>query len=142
MHRLHCRSFSYRVVLRVLKVAAKLQGVLLVFAGMLCLSLAMSGALRGQVPSRITQEIDVSQMQVLPNHHPQWANPANQAGAVPADLKLGPLTMVLTRSPEQEQAFIQLLADQQNPSSPEYHRWLTPEQVGHASGIRKPILIR
>jgi subtilase family serine protease len=135
MHQLHCRSYSYRVVLQALKVAAKLQGVLPLFAGMLCLSMTMSGALRGQVPSRITQDIDVSQMQVLPNHHPQWANPANEVGAVPADLKLGPLTMVLARSAEQEQAFIQLVADQQNPASPEYHRWLTPEQVGARFGL-------
>ena len=135
MHRLRCRSFSYRVVLRALKGASKLRGLLPVLMGILTFSLTMSGVLRCQVPSRVTEEIDVSQMQVLPNHHPQWANPANEAGAVPADLKLGPLTMVLARSAEQEQAFIQLLADQQNPASPEYHRWLTPEQVGARFGL-------
>jgi hypothetical protein len=43
--------------------------------------------------------------------------------------------MVLARSPEQEQAIQDLLAAQQNPSSPEYHHWLTPEEVGERFGL-------
>jgi len=135
MNRLHCRYFSYRVVLQALRGGSKLRGLLPLFAGILTFSLTTSGALRGQAPSRVTQDIDVSQMQVLPNHHPQWANPANEVKAVPADLKLGPLTIVLARSAEQEQAFLQLLADQQDPTSPDYHHWLTPEQVGARFGL-------
>jgi subtilase family serine protease len=48
---------------------------------------------------------------------------------------MGQMTMVLSRSPEQEAAFNKLLADQQNPASPDYHRWLTPEQVGERFGL-------
>lgn len=71
---------------------------------------------------------------VLPNHHPQWANPANDLGPLAPDTLVNALTLVLARSPQQEQAFRQFLADQQNPASPSYHRWLTPAQVGNRFG--------
>jgi subtilase family serine protease len=135
MNQLPRRHFSYPVLLQDLKGALNRRCLLPLFAGVLFFALATSGPLRGLAPSRITQEIDVSRMQVLPNHHPQWATQANEVKPVPADLKLGPLTIVLARSTEQEQAFLQLLADQQNPSSPDYHRWLTPEQVGARFGL-------
>ncbi|MGD0740605.1 MAG: protease pro-enzyme activation domain-containing protein [Terracidiphilus sp.] len=135
MNRFRCRYFFCRVVLQDLKAASVARCLLLLFVGFLSFGVAASGPLRGQTPSRITQEIDVSQMQVLPAHHPQWAMPANEVNAVPADLKMGPLTIVLARSAVQEQAFLQLLADQQDPTSPDYHHWLTPEQAGARFGL-------
>ena len=71
----------------------------------------------------------------LPNHHPQWANPANDLGAVPPQQLLDHLTMVLSRSVQQETAFEKLIADQQNPASPDDHHWLTPEEVGARFGL-------
>jgi subtilase family serine protease len=69
------------------------------------------------------------------NHHPQWANAANSLGAVPTSRMLDQFTLVLTRSAAQEQAFEQLLADQQNPASPQYHHWLTPAEIGERFGV-------
>ena len=89
----------------------------------------------GQRPNRIAQEVDTSRAQALPNHHPQWANPGNDAGLLAPNQLLDNMTMVLARSAEQEQAFKQLLADQQNPSSPDYHHWLTPEEIGTRFGL-------
>ncbi len=43
--------------------------------------------------------------------------------------------MILTRSPEQQQAFDQFVADQQNPASPNYHHWLTPVEIGTRFGL-------
>ena len=54
---------------------------------------------------------------------------------VPADLPLNQFTLVLSRSPQQQQAFEQFLADQQNPASPNYHHWLTPAEVGERFGL-------
>ena len=54
---------------------------------------------------------------------------------MPADLPLNQLTLVLSRSPEKEQAFEQFLADQQNPASPDFHHWLTPVEVGERFGL-------
>ena len=90
---------------------------------------------RAQIPDGITRPIDTSHVEALAHHHPLWASAANDAGAVPADVQLNELTLVLARSPQQEQAFDQLLADQQNPASPQYHHWLTAAQVGQRFGI-------
>jgi subtilase family serine protease len=92
-------------------------------------------ALPAQTPLRITQGVDATQVRALPDHHPNWANPANSKGMLPADQMLNPMTLVLARSPEQESAFENFLADQQNPASPEYHHWLTPAEVGERFGL-------
>ncbi len=71
----------------------------------------------------------------MANHHPTWAVAANDAGAVPANLPIQSITLVLARSSQQEQAFDQLLRDQQDPASPEYHHWLTPNEIGERFGL-------
>jgi len=93
------------------------------------------GILAAQTPNRISQGAEFFRVQPIPDHHPQWANPENDAGALPADQPLDDLTLVLARSPRQELAFQQFLADQQNPASPDYHHWLTPEEVGVRFGL-------
>ncbi|HEX7159137.1 MAG TPA: protease pro-enzyme activation domain-containing protein, partial [Edaphobacter sp.] len=69
----------------------------------------------------------------LQGHVPAWATSSRDRGAVPSDAVLN-LTFVLSRSPELQTQFEQLLADQQNPDSPHYHQWLTPQQVGEQYG--------
>src|SRR5580698_366840 len=98
----------------------------------LCLGVASSHA---QIPDRVTREIDPARVQALRDHHPLWANKANDTGALPANQTLAPLTLVLARSPQQEQALEQLFASQTNTASPEYHRWLTPEEFGERFGL-------
>jgi pseudomonalisin len=44
------------------------------------------------------------------------------------------LTFILSRPPESQAAFQHLLTDQQNPTSPRYHHWLTPNQIGEQYG--------
>ncbi len=88
-----------------------------------------------QTPNLVTRAVDTGQLQPLANHHPLWATPANSLGAVPAGKALEGLTLVLARSAQQQQAFAQFLADQQNPDSPNYHHWLTPEEVGQRFGL-------
>src|SRR5271157_5831687 len=95
-----------------------------------------------QTANRVTQDVDAAQVQALPNHHPQWANASNDAGLAPAKLVLDQMTIVLARSPEQESAFEKLLADQQNPASPDYHRWLTPAEVGERFGLSEQDIYR
>jgi subtilase family serine protease len=97
-------------------------------------SLAL-GVARAQVADRIQRSIDPAQTQPLVNHHPMWAVAANDAGAVPANLPIQSITLVLARSPQQEQAFEQLLRDQQDPASPEYHHWLTANEIGERFGL-------
>ncbi|HEY1804621.1 MAG TPA: protease pro-enzyme activation domain-containing protein [Terracidiphilus sp.] len=93
-----------------------------------------SGA-RAQTPDRLPRAIDSAKLLTLPHHHPQWAAAANDAGPVPANLKIENATLVLARSSQQELAFEQLLRDQQDPASPEYHHWLTPDEIGQRFGL-------
>jgi subtilase family serine protease len=55
-------------------------------------------------------------------------------GKAPADLPTNRMLLVLKRSPEQEYALRKLLDDQQDKVSPNYHKWLTPEQYGKQFG--------
>jgi subtilase family serine protease len=71
----------------------------------------------------------------LPNHVPSWANERNLIEAVPAGQPVGNLTLVLAMHPEQQKALDKLLAEQQDPASPEYHQWLTPSEFGDRFGI-------
>lgn len=73
-------------------------------------------------------------LQALANHHPSWASSKNFMGVVPRESMMAPMTVVLSRSPIQQRAFEMFLADQQNPASPDYHRWLTPAEVGERFG--------
>jgi subtilase family serine protease len=104
----------------------------LVFVSLVACSVAVGA--RAQVVDRIQRSIDPAQTQPLANHHPVWAVAANDAGPVPANLPIQGITLVLARPSQQEQAFEQLLRDQQDPSSPEYHHWLTSNEIGERYG--------
>jgi subtilase family serine protease len=107
---------------------------LLAMSVMLCGFVCSGVALHAQTANRITQAVDTSKVRALPNHLPQWAKASNSVGLVPADMQLDQMTLLLSRSAQQEQAFDTFLADQQNPASPDFHHWLTPAEVGERFG--------
>ena len=82
---------------------------------------------------RVTVQPDARVSTRLQRHVPRWATSSADRGAVSPDAELN-LTFVLSRSPELQAQFAQLLNDQQNPDSPRYHQWLTPQQVGDQYG--------
>ena len=84
---------------------------------------------------RVTEPVDATKVQPLPNHVPAWANANNKVGPVPSDSMLDQLTMVLSRSPQQQRELDGLLSEQQNPASANYHHWLTPSQMGERFGV-------
>ena len=77
--------------------------------------------------------VDASQRVALAGHVPAWQARATDLGTLP-DAEKVDLNFALTRAPQVQAAFEQLLADQQNPNSPRYHQWLTPQQVGQQYG--------
>jgi hypothetical protein len=91
--------------------------------------------LHGQTIDRITSVTSPGPLVALPDHHPQWANKQNSTGLVPPGLPLEQLTLVLSRSPQQEAALQTFLAQQQESGSPNYHRWLTPAEMGERFGL-------
>jgi hypothetical protein len=56
-------------------------------------------------------------------------------GPVPAAMPMQRMTMVFSRTAAQQAALDQLLAQQQDPASPNYHKWLTPEEYGARFGL-------
>jgi subtilase family serine protease len=98
---------------------------------------AISSRLSGQsnvAQSRITQPADGGQLTVLQGNVHPMARAAFDRGAAPASLPMDHMMLVLTRSPQQQAALDALLAQQQDKSSPNYHKWLTPEQFGQQYG--------
>ena len=66
--------------------------------------------------------------------HPQ-ALAENDEGAVDPGLLIPRVTLILKPSTAQQAELKQLLAAQQDPSSPDYHRWLTPEAYADRFGV-------
>src|ERR1700733_8158944 len=85
--------------------------------------------------SRITKPIDNAQRVTLTGHVGPRATPANDRGRVAPTLKLSYVTLTLAPSAAQKADLANLLAEQQNPSSPNYHRWLTPAQYADRFGV-------
>jgi hypothetical protein len=86
------------------------------------------------VANRVVVPVDPDDRVTLAGRRAGWISPANDEGAVSDDVPLASLSLVLKRAPERQRAFEQLLADQQNPASPDYHRWLTPTGIGERYG--------
>ena len=84
---------------------------------------------------RITGAIDSSRaVQLARSLHPK-AQPQFDQGAVDPQFEFSYVTLLTSPSSSQQRALDKLLADQQDPASPNYHRWLTPEQYGERFGL-------
>jgi len=84
---------------------------------------------------RITAPIDNSSRVTLTGSRSPRAVPANDIGAVPSTLQLQGISLVFSRSAAQQNALDTLVAAQQNPSSPLYHQWITPDQYAAQFGV-------
>jgi subtilase family serine protease len=101
----------------------------------LTLSALVSTVAFAVVPqARITAPINNQSRVQLPGTLSPHARPALDAGAVPASTPLSAMTLVFSRTPAQQAALDALTAAQQNPASPEYHHFLTPEQFAAQFG--------
>lgn len=98
------------------------------------LTLLLSATSQAVARDAIVTLVDNAKRAVLPGHSVPWAQPKNDLGAVSADLTLDHLSLVLRRSPERHLAYDQLLREQQNPASPNYHHWLSPSEIGERFG--------
>jgi subtilase family serine protease len=87
------------------------------------------------VPNRITQAINPDQRVTLAHNVHPLAQARFDQGAAQGSMATGRIMLVLKRSNAQDQALRQFLGDLQNPNSPNYRKWLTPEQFGQRYGI-------
>jgi hypothetical protein len=82
----------------------------------------------------VTQAVDESRLTVLKGNTHPLARPEFDFGTAPASLPMQRMLLVLKRSDDQEASLRKLLDDQQDKNSPNYHKWLTPEQFGAQYG--------
>src|SRR5579872_2933604 len=80
--------------------------------------------------NRILHPIDVRRTMPVPDQvHPK-AQPQFDQGIVDASFVLNNLSLVLGPSAAQQADLDRFLASVQDPNSPNYQKWLTPEQFG------------
>ena len=84
--------------------------------------------------ARITAYVDESSLTTLKGNVPHLARAEYDQGAAPASTQLTNVRLVLSRSAEQQAALDKYLAELQDKSSPNYHKWLTPAQFGALYG--------
>ena len=93
-------------------------------------------AVSAQQPSvRIQGEINSSDMVPLGPGSLQPKPEQSDSGRVPGDRTLKGVSIIFSRSPEQQASLEKLLAAQQDPTSHQFHRWLTPEEFGARFGM-------
>jgi len=95
---------------------------------------ALTGTLLAQ-PDHISARIDSARTVVLAGHAPPRARPKFDQGPVTASFPMPAVTIYVKPSASQQTALQQLLANQQNPASADYHKWLTPEQYADRFGL-------
>lgn len=86
------------------------------------------------VPTRVTEAVDPAKLVTLRGNSHPLARPENDRGLAPDDLPMARMLLVLQRSPDQEAELRHLLDEQQVKSSPNFHKWLTPEEFGERFG--------
>ncbi len=100
-------------------------------------ALLTASALSAQNPTpdvQIVSQIDNSQLVTLKGNTYPAAIAKNDSGPVSPDLPMTDLLLVLRRTPRQQVAFDAFVASQYDSSSPNYHRWLEPVEVGQTFG--------
>jgi len=106
-------------------------------ASAIFLAAVFSTAAHAATPDRISGPIASSPTIVLAKSlHPQ-AQPKFDQGAVESSFQLGYITMFLAPSPSQQKALDLLLAQQQDRTSPNYHKWLTAREFGDHFGVSR-----
>ena len=84
---------------------------------------------------RIAANPDYGPLVALGEKLPGWVRGGSQVSGQALDLGATlHVSVILRRDAAAQAAFDQLVANQQDPSSPYYHQWLTPQQVGQLYG--------
>jgi pseudomonalisin len=84
---------------------------------------------------RISRLIDDQQRTVLAGNRHPLARREFDVGAARASYRMERMVMLLQPDASQQKALDDLVQAQQDPDSPHYHQWLTPESYGQLFGI-------
>ena len=93
---------------------------------------AQTASLRKSI---ITQKVDETRLATLGGNLRSAAlDPANDRGAVDGGLPLDHMLLQMQRAPETEAALTAYIASLNDSTSPNYHKWLTAQQLGEEYG--------
>ncbi len=121
--------------------------VLAIALGLTCPSLVLATDAPAAAPSvqlagidtheapRVTAFVDFAKKSVVEGTHLDMASAASQATPLNDSVKLAHLQLVLKPSAQRQAALETLSAQQHDPSSPNFHKWLTPAQFGTTFGV-------
>src|SRR5579863_95944 len=109
----------------------------------LCATVLLIGssvALMSQTPGRraealIHDRVDETRLVTLAGNTRPEVIAENDLGAVSDDFALNHMTLQLKRSPQQEQAVVQFIAELHDPQSPNFRKWLTADEFGARYGL-------
>ncbi|MGH9476186.1 MAG: protease pro-enzyme activation domain-containing protein [Terriglobales bacterium] len=93
------------------------------------------GAQSMRPSARIQSAINNTRRMTVPGSLRPQARAQFDAGAMPASVRLQGISLNFNLAPAQQADLAALLAAQQNPASPLYHHWLTPDQFGARFGM-------
>jgi hypothetical protein len=85
-------------------------------------------------PDRITGSINTSRAFLLQGNVPQQTRALVDRGALDPTAKISGMKLMLAPTVAQTVDLAELIEQQQDPASPDYHRWLTPEEFGDRFG--------
>lgn len=83
---------------------------------------------------RITKQIDESNVVRLAGNTRPEATLKNDLGAVSDSMDLDHILLQLQRSPQKEQEFEKLIDSMNDRNSPNFHKWLTGDEIGEQFG--------
>ena len=96
--------------------------------------MVLAGAAPAQTRSRITQRIADTEPVVLSSPNPRTRTALDQ-GRVEGSMSINHAAIVFKLAPAQQADLEKLLAEQQDPHSANYRKWLTPEQYAARFGM-------
>src|SRR5690242_20224894 len=109
-----------------------LQRALVLF---LLAAISIISSAQTRATSRISQSANDQQVTALRDNVHPFIRRAVDQGPVAQSKVLNRVVMQFKRSDAQEKALELLLQQQQDPASPNYHKWLTPEQFADRFGM-------
>ncbi len=112
---------------------------LVIFAALFTITAAITAS--AQVRNRITQNLADTEPAMISSPHP-LARAEFDRGRVEGSLKIDHAAIVFKLAPTQQAALEKLLAEQQDPRSANYRKWLTPEQYAARFGMSEADLAK
>jgi len=106
-----------------------------VFVCLVALLATLSTLTFAVTPDRISGNLATGRVVVLRGNVHHKALPQFDRGLADPSLRLGSMKLLLSPTPSQIKALQALLVQQQDPKSPNYHKWLTPQQWADRFGV-------